>query len=164
MTRTFEEYLQDIHEKSYHGTDDFEAWLGCMDIDDIMKYADEFAKKAFEDGRDIGMKRVREVDMKNKKINKLDINLFPESVSEEEYKKARNKYIADYTEYEQGNFFSSGRDVLRPDVGESRWNEMYPEGYRTWASRRRGLNSYGQQSVIDKINEIIDAMNLRLNQ
>lgn len=46
---TLERYLQDIHAKDYHGTDDdmpddYERWLGDLDVSEVMKYAEELIK------------------------------------------------------------------------------------------------------------------------
>ncbi len=42
----FEEYLKEIHAKNYMGTDDdmpdeFDNWLGSLDGEDYMRYADD---------------------------------------------------------------------------------------------------------------------------
>ena len=42
---TFESFLQDIHAKDYHGTDDdmpdaFDNWITELQVDDLMRYAD----------------------------------------------------------------------------------------------------------------------------
>ena len=98
-------------------------------------------------------------------MKKLDINL--KQPTEEEYLKARNTYIADYTEYQSGyssgGFFGgwvSGKDVKNPDIGLAEWNKMYPQGFSDWEARQGNkLTSYGQQLLIDKINEIINHIN-----
>jgi hypothetical protein len=43
----FEEFLQDIHARDYHGTDDdmpeaYEAWLTDLQVDDIIGYGNQF--------------------------------------------------------------------------------------------------------------------------
>ncbi len=66
------------------------------------------------------------------KIEKIDINLLRDA-TEENYEKGRTDF---------GN--------------EKGWNELYPKGFIDWKSSYRQLNAYGQQRVINKINEIID--------
>ena len=44
--KTFTDYLQEIHARNYHGTDDnmpdsFEAWISELQVDDLIKYADK---------------------------------------------------------------------------------------------------------------------------
>lgn len=106
------------------------------------------------------------------KIQKLNINLFPDN-QKEKYEKERTKYISQYTkyvpstrEYHEGGFFSSGyytgeegHDEPRPDLGEAKWNEMYPRGFDDWKSNDEVLNSIGQQWLIDKVNELVKAVN-----
>lgn len=94
------------------------------------------------------------------KIEKLKINLFPESSSKEVYAKERAEFIADYTEHSTGFLgYLSGGDDYRPEIGEAKWNKFYPNGYEDWAGRQRELTAFGEQNVIDKINEIIDVLN-----
>lgn len=95
------------------------------------------------------------------KIKKIDYELeFP---TVKEYEAARAKFIAEYKEY-QFSFFSSSYKQ-RPDVGEAKWNAYYPQGYSTWAGQNgHHLTGYGQQKVIDKINEIIEALNALTQQ
>ena len=50
MNQQFEEYLKEVHAKQYMGTDDdmsddFERWLGDMDHEEIISYADKFKNK-----------------------------------------------------------------------------------------------------------------------
>jgi hypothetical protein len=45
-TNTFEDYLKDVHEKDYHGTDDemldaFNAWVERLDASEILQYAED---------------------------------------------------------------------------------------------------------------------------
>jgi hypothetical protein len=47
---TFEQYLQDIHAKDYHGTDDdmpegFERWAVDLGFDEIVEYAELWHKQ-----------------------------------------------------------------------------------------------------------------------
>lgn len=49
-TSSFEKYLQEVHAKDYHGTDDamsdaFEAWLAEKDGNELMKLAEELVKE-----------------------------------------------------------------------------------------------------------------------
>lgn len=88
-------------------------------------------------------------------IKKLEINLFPESSSKDEYERAKRKYIAEYTEYHPGGLFSISHEIHNPAAGEADWNNDYPNGYASWAGRQQKLTAYGEQQLIDKINEII---------
>lgn len=47
---TFEDYLQDIHSKNYHGTDDdmpdaYEKWVCELDVAEVIEYAEAWGKK-----------------------------------------------------------------------------------------------------------------------
>lgn len=85
--------------------------------------------------------------------------------SKEEYEQAKNKYVVNYVEYEPGystGFFGCkyGRYIKKPDVALVKWNGTYTKGYKSWAGNQGSeLNSYGQQLVINKINEIIEFLN-----
>jgi len=51
-----EQYLQQKHSENYTGTDDdmpdaFESWLGNMQVDDLIKYADELTQQALAEER-----------------------------------------------------------------------------------------------------------------
>ena len=96
--------------------------------------------------------------MKNNKITKLNIDLF-DGILKSDYKKQRNKFIANYTEYNRGGFFSSGHYEYKPDVAKSKWNNMYPNGFTDWAKDKKSLNAYGEQMVIDKLNKVIEVVN-----
>lgn len=98
-----------------------------------------------------------------KKIKKLSINLFPEGL-EDKYKKAKAKYIANYKKYEKGystGFFSykSGGYVKKPDIAKAKWNEEYPNGFKDWRVKHYELSTQGEQNVINKINELVKAVN-----
>jgi hypothetical protein len=113
--------------------------------------------------------------MKTKnKIKKLALNLFPSNlVSESIYNKERAEHIANYEEYiksteeyHMGGLFSfgyytgeDGHYKKNPLLGEVEWNKMYPNGYTDWAKNQRKLTAYGEQELIDKINELIDFAN-----
>lgn len=91
-------------------------------------------------------------------MKKITIDLFEkDKVSKEIYEAKRAKYISEYRELNTG-LFNYGY-TNRPDVGEAKWNEMYPRGYDEWAGDQRHLNAYGEQILIDKINEIVDYIN-----
>lgn len=106
------------------------------------------------------------------KIEKLDLDLF-EDAQEDDYTKARAKFIAEYEkyvpstrEYHPGGFFSSGywtgkerHKEKDPILGEAEWNQRCPSGYKDWAGGKRSLNAYGEQMLIDKMNEIIEFLN-----
>ena len=52
-----EQYLQQKHSENYTGTDDdmpdaFESWLGNMQVDDLIKYADELTQQALAEERE----------------------------------------------------------------------------------------------------------------
>lgn len=94
------------------------------------------------------------------KIKKIEINLFPEeTTSESAYNKARADFISKTTKYVPGGFLSMGDFVPDPLVGEATWNKTYPNGYKEWRGAQRSVNAYGQQAIIDKINEIIEFLN-----
>lgn len=66
----------------------------------------------------------------------------------EEYNKARVTFIADIY------------SVQQPQLGEIKWNEMYPNGFYDWqSSGSMKLSAIGQQRVLDKIDEIIKFIN-----
>ena len=110
--------------------------------------------------------------MNKNKIKKLDINLFkPEFTGKDIYEKARAKFIAEYKvyvesteQYHPGFLFghytgTRGHYKIDPIQGEAKWNSLYPRGYDQWAGDQRKLSAYGEQQVIDKINEIIGKIN-----
>lgn len=48
--QTFTQFLQEIHAKDYHGTDDdmpdaFEKWIGEQDIAQILEWGDEYGNQ-----------------------------------------------------------------------------------------------------------------------
>jgi hypothetical protein len=50
MEDLFEDFLKDKHAEDYHGTDDdmyedFEAWLCDLDVQELLDYGNELAKK-----------------------------------------------------------------------------------------------------------------------
>lgn len=120
------------------------------------------------------------------KIEKINIDLLSE-FTEEKYEKERTKHISDYnkkraeyideyTEYKSGystgGFFGSwieGKEVKDPVGGEASWNTIYPDGhdwngkysngYNSWRSNQVSLTAFGEQELIDKINELIDVLN-----
>lgn len=54
---SYEDYLKDIHAENYHGTDDnmpddFERFLENLDVDKLIEYADQFARRARQDERE----------------------------------------------------------------------------------------------------------------
>lgn len=104
---------------------------------------------------------------KQKKIEKLDIDLF-QDVTEEKYKKKKAKYIAEYTEYVPGYStglfgWKEGYYEKRPDVGTAKWEEKYPDGYKDWANHQNTLTATGKQLIINKVNELVDIMNNQNN-
>lgn len=126
--------------------------------------------------------------MKNKKVNKkltkIKTNLFPESLKEEyiryeenyknkvkKWEEDKEEFIANYKEWVPGGFLSNGYYVSRPDIGKKQADIKYGKTYEEyewgdkkksfdkWASNYYKLNAVGEQSLIDKINELVDAVN-----
>lgn len=53
MKETFEDFLKEKHAEDYTGTDDdmpdaFDAWLGNLDGDDYMTFAQEYGDKMYQ--------------------------------------------------------------------------------------------------------------------
>ena len=95
--------------------------------------------------------------MKIKRVFKKDFTLIK---SKGEYKKARIKYIAGYKTWRPGGFLTSGADVEDPQAGKAQWDKMFPNGYDDWiTSYGDKLSTWGQQKLIDKVNEIIKVLN-----
>lgn len=103
-----------------------------------------------------------------KQIEKLDINLFPSDLEEEytkqkaEWQDNKDKYIREYEEYTPGGFLATGYYSKRPDVGALKADEIFGkefEEFKEWSNECKNLTSSGQQSVIDKINELVEAFN-----
>lgn len=102
---------------------------------------------------------------KKNKLTRLDIKL--EQPNKDTYEKERAEYIADYkiyvTGHSNGGFFggwTDGHYEKKPDIGEAEWNKLYPQGFTSYCnSRGAKLTSYGEQVVVDKINEIINYIN-----
>jgi len=101
-------------------------------------------------------------------IDKLDLTLWDDEVEEEcrkRYEKAKAKHISNYTEYESGYStglfgWKDGEHVLKPDVGEAKWNERYPDGFDDWKVHNTPeLTGMGTQKLIDKLNEVIEFLN-----
>lgn len=64
MKQTFEQYLQDIHAKNYHGTDDdmpeaFEAWVEDLGVDRLIVLADMYAELQYIQGRVSGIEEAK---------------------------------------------------------------------------------------------------------
>mgnify|MGYP007082036607 CR=1 FL=1 len=81
------------------------------------------------------------------------------SKTESDYLTARNRFIANYEEFVAGGFLESSRYVKNPQIGEAKWNLIYPNGFNDWINLQETLSATGEQNVIDKINEIIDKLN-----
>lgn len=101
-----------------------------------------------------------------KKIEKLNINLFPEeSTGKKKYEEERTKYIANCEIFQPGHSlgfwggYANSCYVKSPAVGEANWNELYPLGYDSWVVKQLSLTGRGEQNVIDKLNEVIDFLN-----
>lgn len=97
------------------------------------------------------------------KIKKLNITI--SKPSREKYNQERAEYIARQEEYVPGHStgwfgWRDGHYEKRPDVGEAKWNELYPNGFDSWAEfSGYTLTSYGEQLVLDKVDELVDAVN-----
>ena len=77
---------------------------------------------------------------------KLSIDLFdPKEVNQEHYLKARAEYIASRVKWE-----------TKKEIAEADWDALYPRGMNDWSLSRTQLNAWGEQQVINKINDIID--------
>ena len=96
--------------------------------------------------------------MKKKTISKLDLDLF-RGLTKEQYNEEKAKYIAEYTTYKPGGFLILGYHENNPVEGEAQWNKKYPEGYDSWENEQKILTSRGHQTIIDKVNEIIEFIN-----
>lgn len=106
------------------------------------------------------------------KIEKLNINLLPEE-DKAEYEKEKAEFIAEYEvlvestrQYIEGGFFSSGyyigehaHYIKDPIQGQVEWNRKYPNGFNDYKQNHRTLTSIGEQNVINKVNELVDAYN-----
>ena len=98
---------------------------------------------------------------KQKKIEKLNVQLL---VPQEELKKKYNKTKAEWIVKYGYEYTFLGNRRSRPDVGVTSWNEYYPNGFKDWKimNGNNKLTSYGQQNLINKINEIIERLNNNL--
>lgn len=83
-----------------------------------------------------------------KKIETLDIDLFDKPDSE--YNKARANWIAEQLRYEM---------YKKRDMAEAAWDAKYPQGKRDWINDNIRLTATGEQVLIDKINELVEAYN-----
>jgi hypothetical protein len=78
--------------------------------------------------------------------------------TEDEYVKAKNKYVSNYTTY-KSRFLGGGYEN-DPLTGEAKWNSIYPSGYNSWAGNQgKTFNAYGEHLMVAKINELIDIIN-----
>ncbi len=55
--KTLEKYLMEVHANQYHGTDDdmiddYERWLGELDVAEVMDYAEQIIYKLQNDKKD----------------------------------------------------------------------------------------------------------------
>jgi len=46
---------------------------------------------------------------------------------------------------------------------EVAWDDEYPKGFDTWKGKYASLNAYGDQTLIDKVNELTTTVNLLIN-
>lgn len=102
------------------------------------------------------------------KIKRLDISLFPDSLKDEYDDYVRNwndkfsKTVEDAKEYVPGSFLHGGYYRQVPEVGRARAIGYYgrePKSFDKWRQGARSLTAIGEQEVIDKINELVKALN-----
>lgn len=112
------------------------------------------------------------------KIEPLNYLIFDEKEMEHKYEEARAKFIAEYDvpkeipstlKWVPGGIFSSGywtgegaKTVYekRPDLGLAEWNKRYPNGLKDYSySHANKLTGYGQQLLVNKVDEIIKYIN-----
>lgn len=96
------------------------------------------------------------------KIELLNIDLISEW-TEDKYEKEKAKFIAEYKIYVRGysvGFFGWKDGEYRLDAiqGAAEWVKKYPSGFQSWRAGQMVLTGYGQQLLIDKINEIIKSL------
>ena len=73
---------------------------------------------------------------------------------EKQYEQEEKNFIANFRE---NKFFGVS---YNPQAGKAHWDNIYPDGYYSWvAQSNKGLSCYGQQILIDKIDEIIKHIN-----
>ena len=87
-----------------------------------------------------------------KEIKKLNIDMFQgksKQVLESEYNVKKSNFIS-----EQMSKWDKSKNE-----SEGEWLRLYPLGYDDWVKDYTNLNSFGEQRVIDKINEIIEFIN-----
>lgn len=93
---------------------------------------------------------------KLKKIELLKIDLFPkETVNEKVFETQKKFYIDNY----KTKGFFGGKN---PEEALRNWNKAYPT-YKIWANTQRELNAEGQQNVVNKVNEVVEAFNKYAN-
>ena len=79
-------------------------------------------------------------------IQKIETNLL--RPADKEYHEERAKFIRRQIEFGD----SKG-------VAEAKWDEEYPKGYESFIGSFRHLNAYGEQQLVDRVNQIIDVIN-----
>jgi hypothetical protein len=111
------------------------------------------------------------------KISLIDLSL-PKDWSEEAYNADHAHFIANYKTwvdgyYEKGKWVSGifglggyfsenyikGRSVNDPVLAESKWNEVYPNGYESWLSSKDLNPVWIIKNVAGKVNELIEVVN-----
>lgn len=112
------------------------------------------------------------------KIEPLNYIIFDEEEMGRKYEESKAKFIAEYDEPREipstlkwvpSGIFSSGywtgegaKTVYekRPDLGLAEWNKKYPNGLESWSSSHANtLTGYGQQLLVNKVDEIIKYIN-----
>lgn len=101
-------------------------------------------------------------------VKKLKLNLFPERLKEDyesakkEWQENKSRTIKDSKEYVPGGFLSAGYYRKTPEVGKAEADRIYGKDFKSfqdWSNFARKLTSTGHQEIIDKINELVDALN-----
>jgi|GEM_PF-2298138 len=78
---SFEDYLKEIHAQDYTGTDDdmpeaFESWLGGLDIEEFMSYADQYAEIKYREGQEQMYESMAEQNKTFMEVNKKILDSF----------------------------------------------------------------------------------------
>ena len=117
--------------------------------------------------------------MKQKEIEKLNINLFPDTL-QNQYEKEKSEF--DIEKNKQLKAWKERRENTikknRPDVGlieaDKIWGKTFEEqhprfgkefkSFSVWSSTVYSLNAKGEQEVIDKINELTAQLNFLMGK
>ena len=76
----FEKFLQEVHARDYHGTDDdmpdaFDAWVSELEVDGVIKYAEESLTQQLDElkGKVEGMEKELIADKAWKNLSVLEV-------------------------------------------------------------------------------------------